>query len=268
MYRLLVPETDTAKPQLQAQLPPGTLKTLKVASYTFQRGDTLSTVAGRLRLGLDTLISFNGIKDARSLSQGMILQYPNTDGLSYRVQRGDTLQGISRSYSVPLERILDWNSISTSVITPGQNVFIPGAHMNPNDVNRVLGNMFIFPVKGDISSRFGNRPDPFTGVIGFHNGIDIAGSPVGTPVAASMAGVVAQVGYNTTFGNYVILRHPGTSFQTMYAHLTKWVVAQGQSVRQGQEVGELGNTGYSTGPHLHFSIFKNGEAVDPLQYLK
>jgi murein DD-endopeptidase MepM/ murein hydrolase activator NlpD len=82
-----------------------------------------------------------------------------------------------------------------------------------------------------------------------------------------MDGTVANVGFNNNYGNYVILKHAG-SYQTLYGHLTRYLVSRGQKVRQGQEIGELGTTGYSTGPHLHFSIFHNGEAVDPMRFLK
>jgi murein DD-endopeptidase MepM/ murein hydrolase activator NlpD len=265
LYRIIVPEEMQAA--VSAGANPALLKSLKVSSYTVQQGETLSQIAKRLRLNIDTLISFNDIKDARSLSHGKVLEIPNSDGLKYGVRRGDTLEGISRSFSVPMESILDFNSLTTSVIKPGQEVFVPGARMSPAEINKVLGNLFIFPVMGDISSRFGERGDPFTGVERFHNGIDIA-NKTDTPVAAAMAGRVEATGYNGNYGRFIIIKHIGTSFQTLYAHLNKVLVSRGENVRQGQEIGELGNTGYSTGPHLHFSIFKNNEPVDPLGYLK
>jgi murein DD-endopeptidase MepM/ murein hydrolase activator NlpD len=99
-----------------------------------------------------------------------------------------------------------------------------------------------------------------------HNGIDIVNKP-GTAILAAMAGTVRASSFNFNYGNYVIIKHSG-EYQTLYGHLTSSVVAPGQKVSQGQKIGELGTTGYSTGPHLHFSIFKNGEAVDPLRFLK
>ncbi len=265
MYRILVPEEDQSK----GDAPSGQslLKSLKVGSYTIRQGETISQISQRLKLNIDTLISFNGIRDARVLGPGTVLRYPNAEGLKYRVRRGDTLEKISQSLSVPLESILDWNGIASSIITPGQEIFIPGAHLSPSEVNRVLGNLFIFPVSGRVSSRFGIRADPFTGVPHFHNGVDIYNA-LDTPVAAAMAGRVAAAGYNYSYGRFVILKHPGTGFQTMYAHLDKVLVSQGENVEQGHKVGLLGNTGHVTGPHLHFSLFKNNEPVDPLQYLK
>jgi murein DD-endopeptidase MepM/ murein hydrolase activator NlpD len=265
LSRIFIPEEAEATGS--DSLSQAVLKSLKVGSYTVRRGDTLSQIAQSLRLDIGTLISFNGIRDARSLSAGAVLKVPNSNGLSYKVRRGDSLEKIARSFSVPLETILDFNSLTSSIIRAGQELFIPGAKMSTAEINKVLGNMFIYPVSGRITSRFGDRNDPFTGVVRAHNGIDIANN-TGTPIAAAMAGDVASAGFNANYGNYVIIKHTGTVYQTLYGHLSKILVSRGQTVRQGQTIGLLGNTGYSTGPHLHFSVFKNGEAVDPLKYLK
>ena len=99
-----------------------------------------------------------------------------------------------------------------------------------------------------------------------HLGVDYA-APVGTPVRASGDGVVTLAGWSGGYGKTVKIRHPN-GYQTLYGHLSRIVVSKGERVSQGERIGELGNTGYSTGPHLHFSVFKNGEAVDPLRFLK
>jgi murein DD-endopeptidase MepM/ murein hydrolase activator NlpD len=264
LYRRMVPAEEQPS---QAQGNPALLKSLKVSSYTIRPGETISQISQRLKLDIGTLINFNGIRDARALAAGTTLRYPNSDGLTYRVRRGDTLEKIAGSFSVPLEGILDWNDIGTSVITPGQELFIPGGRLSPNEINRVLGNLLIFPAGGRISSRFGDRNDPFTGVDRFHNGIDIVGA-MDTPIKAAMAGKVSLVGNNATYGRYVILNHPGTGFQTMYAHLDKVLVSRGENVGQGDKIGLMGSTGHVTGTHLHFSLFKSNEPVDPLRYLK
>jgi murein DD-endopeptidase MepM/ murein hydrolase activator NlpD len=81
-----------------------------------------------------------------------------------------------------------------------------------------------------------------------------------------MDGKVATVGYNGTYGNFIILTH-GNGYQTLYAHMSVTSVIQGARVNQGTKIGEVGSTGYSTGPHLHFAIYKNGRAVNPLDFL-
>jgi murein DD-endopeptidase MepM/ murein hydrolase activator NlpD len=167
---------------------------------------------------------------------------------------------------VDLNSLLDWNRLPSSVISAGQDLFLPGARMNTNELNRVLGSLFMYPVMGRISSFFGQRPDPFTGVQRFHNGVDIVNRAL-SPILAAMAGTVGDTGFSADYGYYVILKHTG-SYQTLYGHLSRYLVTRGQKVQQGQKIGELGSTGYSTGPHLHFSIFHNGEAVDPLRFIK
>jgi murein DD-endopeptidase MepM/ murein hydrolase activator NlpD len=89
---------------------------------------------------------------------------------------------------------------------------------------------------------------------------------LGTPVKAVMDGTIATVGINSVYGKYIIISH-GNGFQTMYAHLNLVSVSQGARVNQGAKIGEVGSTGYSTGPHLHFAVYKNGRAVNPLDFL-
>ncbi len=262
LYGLLVPE-QTARP---AGGSPVSLASLKVTAYTTRAGDSLSKIAARFRLNVDTVVSWNDIRDGRTIAQGTTLNIPNSDGLKYTVRRGDTLQGIARKWGVDFNAVLDWNRLASSVIPVGQELFLPGARMNPNELNRILGSLFMHPVQGRISSFFGERADPFTGVPNYHNGVDIVNKP-GTSILAAMAGTVADVGFNYNYGNYVILKHSG-QYQTLYGHLTRSIVSRGQKIGQAQKIGELGSTGYSTGPHLHFSIFRNGQPVDPLRFLK
>jgi murein DD-endopeptidase MepM/ murein hydrolase activator NlpD len=263
LYGLVLPEPA---PTSDAKVNPVLLSSLKVTPYRTQSGDSISRIAARFNLNIDTLLSWNAIRDARAMPAGTQLSIPNANGLKYTVRRGDTLEGIARSSGVELNNLLDWNRLPSSVIAVGQELFLPGARMNPNEMNRILGSLFMYPVQGRISSFFGARPDPFTGVQRFHNGVDIVNRPM-SPILAAMAGTVGDVGFSSDYGYYVILKH-ASGYQTLYGHLTRYLVSRGQKVQQGQKIGDLGSTGYSTGPHLHFSIFHNGEAVDPLRFIK
>jgi murein DD-endopeptidase MepM/ murein hydrolase activator NlpD len=138
--------------------------------------------------------------------------------------------------------------------------------MRSEDLRLALGELFIYPLKGArLTSPFGWRNDPISGVRRHHAAIDLA-APMGTTVKAAMDGKVSSVGFNSTYGKYIILSH-GSEYQTMYAHLNEVSVKQGGRVTQGIKIGEVGSTGYSTGPHLHFAVYKNGRAVNPLDYL-
>lgn len=261
LLEYLAPEPLPAQPGSS----PAAIGSLRLSRYTIQPGDTISGVAQRAGLSMDTVISFNGIQDARTLKVGTALTLPNANGLKYRVRRGDSLGAIAARYGVSLNDMLDWNSLESSLIVPGQELFVPGGRLGEHDLNRVLGRLFIYPTRGRISSRFGLRGDPFTGVNRFHNGVDLAGS-IGTPVVAAMSGKVSMVGFNPNFGRYVILTH-GEGFQTLYGHLDSFQVRKGARVKQGELIGRMGNSGYSTGSHLHFAIFLKGEPVDPFRYL-
>jgi murein DD-endopeptidase MepM/ murein hydrolase activator NlpD len=234
--------------------------------YQVGAGDTLTALADRFGITLDTIISFNDLKRERDLKPGRELIIPDQSGIRYTVRRGDNLSRIAARHGMSLSTLLDINEVESSLITPGQSLLIPGAGLSENARNRVLGQLFVRPARGRDSSGYGYRNDPFTGLRKFHNGIDIANQR-GTPIVAAMSGTVATAGYNGNYGRYLILRH-ADGFQTLYAHLNKVLVTAGARVRQGQQVGEMGNTGYSSADHLHFSIFLNGAHVNPTEHLE
>ncbi|MEG0831148.1 MAG: M23 family metallopeptidase, partial [Acidaminococcaceae bacterium] len=118
---------------------------------------------------------------------------------------------------------------------------------------------------GEISSPYGGRPDPFGAGADFHPGIDIAAS-YGAPVYASASGYVAKAGWNGGYGRYVRLEH-AEGLTTAYGHMSALAVEAGSQVQRGAIIGYVGSSGYSTGPHVHFEVRKNGEPTDPLQFL-
>ena len=121
------------------------------------------------------------------------------------------------------------------------------------------------PCSTRVTSRYGNRSDPFTGSSAYHSGIDIDGfGNDGSPVVAAAAGTVTTASYDGSYGNYVIIDHGGTS--TVYAHLSGLSVSAGQTVSQGQTIGSVGSTGRATGTHLHFEVYVGDGRVDPAQY--
>ncbi|HEY9688259.1 MAG TPA: M23 family metallopeptidase [Coleofasciculaceae cyanobacterium] len=121
------------------------------------------------------------------------------------------------------------------------------------------------PVSGQLTSNFGWRTDPINGGQRFHGGIDIAASQ-GVPVYAPQAGVVAYSGYYGGYGNVVVLNH-GNTLYTLYGHNSKLLVNAGDTVYRGQAISNVGSTGRSTGPHLHFEVHYNGQYMNPLSYL-
>ncbi len=127
------------------------------------------------------------------------------------------------------------------------------------------GFVWPLPCSSRVTSRFGNRSDPFTGETRYHSGIDIDGfGNDGAPVVAAAAGTVITASYDGSYGNYVVIDHGGTS--TVYAHMSGLAVSYGESVGQGQTIGYVGATGRATGTHLHFEVYVGDSRVDPAQY--
>jgi murein DD-endopeptidase MepM/ murein hydrolase activator NlpD len=248
-----------------AEIPLDLMETFTWTSYTVKKGDSVSKIAADHGVSMDAIIASNSIRNVRRLREGETLRIPNMNGIPYTVKKGDSLSKISKSMGVPLEVILDANDLRSDTIAPGQQLFIPGAKMRSEDLKLALGELLLYPIRGRLTSPFGWRHDPINGVRRFHAAVDLAAG-IGTPVKAAMDGRVSALGYNATYGKFIILSHDG-AYQTMYAHLSVISAGQGDRVIQGSKIGEVGNTGYSTGPHLHFAVYKNGKAINPLDLL-
>jgi len=123
----------------------------------------------------------------------------------------------------------------------------------------------LWPVRGWVNSPFGTRISPFTGKIQFHEGLDIA-AEIGTPVVAPADGVVIKAGFETGYGNVVELSH-GYGLKTVFGHNSRLNVKAGQHVKRGDIISYSGDTGSSTGPHLHYEVRLNGLPVNPVRYL-
>jgi murein DD-endopeptidase MepM/ murein hydrolase activator NlpD len=122
------------------------------------------------------------------------------------------------------------------------------------------------PVEGPVGSGFGFRSDPFTGRTALHTGLDFP-AEVGTPIVAAAGGVVLSAGPHPQYGQMVEVDH-GNGLVTRYAHTSKMLVKQGDFIRRGQKIAEVGNTGRSTGPHLHFEVLVEGVQQNPAKFLQ
>ncbi|MBO5544334.1 MAG: peptidoglycan DD-metalloendopeptidase family protein [Oscillospiraceae bacterium] len=135
--------------------------------------------------------------------------------------------------------------------------------LNPGAASGTGSLIWPVPCSTRVTSRFGNRSDPFTGETRYHSGIDIDGyGNDGGAIIAADGGTVITATYSDGYGNYIIIDH-GNGYQTLYAHMSGLAVGQGSSVSQGQTIGYLGATGRATGTHCHFEVFVNGSRVDP-----
>ena len=147
----------------------------------------------------------------------------------------------------------------------------PPANVAPSggtagDPNYVAGLTWLVPISyTHFTSPFGWRVHPVYGDWRFHYGVDLS-APTGTPIVASRSGKVTTASYDSSSGYHVYINH-GDGFVTRYLHMTHYIVSPGQYVNAGQVIGYCGSTGASTGPHLHFSVYYNGQAVNPANYI-
>jgi murein DD-endopeptidase MepM/ murein hydrolase activator NlpD len=235
-------------------------------AYRVRAGDTISDLAEYFGLNQDTLHSINEIKQARLLQIGQILKIPNQDGIIHRVKRGETLGSVAGTYKADPQGIRTVNELVSGEVSPGSVLFIPGARLDWDALQEINGDLFSWPLRGYVTSPYGYRPSPFTGVRQFHSGIDI-GAAMGTPIRAAMSGRVSSVGYDDSYGNFVVISHHW-GYRSFYGHLSVVRVKPGTYVATGERIGDVGTSGRSTGPHLHFTVYKNGITVNPRSLMK
>jgi len=255
-------QTETENPQYHELT-----VTFKWQEYKVKRGDSVSVIARRFGVSVGAIIASNEIRNARTLREGATIKIPNIDGIPYTVKSGDSLVKIAASFNVPLEVILDVNDIKSDRINAGETLFIPGARMNDIDLRMSLGDLFTYPLQNKyITSHYGMRKDPISGDLNLHTGVDFRAN-TGTTVMAALDGLVSVVSENRLYGKHIIISHDN-GYKTLYAHLNSFSVKQGDRVARGRKIGESGNTGYSTGPHLHFGMYdRNNRPVNPLELL-
>lgn len=169
-------------------------------------------------------------------------------------------RGIQAAFKVPQGGEADDDILSTDEISGFYQKYL--SRIAYNISYTPLG----FPFPGSITSTFGHRENPFGGSnVETHKGLDIRG-PMGGPVKAMAKGTVEFAGPKGGFGNCIILKH-GNGFETLYGHLSKILVRKGQKIDIGQQIGKIGSTGRSTGPHLHYEVHRNGQRINPQSFL-
>jgi murein DD-endopeptidase MepM/ murein hydrolase activator NlpD len=194
---------------------------------------------------------------------------PNQKGSLYQVGETRTPEAIEEEFGLLSGTVRAANKVGWRGLAEGQVLFLPG--IGPKQMTASMQaiyarrSFFRSPLAGRYTSLLGNRVDPFTGVIRHHNGVDIKAA-FNAPVAAAADGVVKLAGWNDGFGKCIIIDH-AEGYRTLYGHLNEINVKIGQKVKQHQFIGRVGLTGRTTGPHLHFTIWKNGKLQDPLKYL-
>ncbi|MEK7536144.1 MAG: peptidoglycan DD-metalloendopeptidase family protein [Patescibacteria group bacterium] len=231
----------------------------QIARYIVREGDTLSSIAKMFEVSVNTIRWSNDIAAGNVIHEGQELIILPVNGVRYTVKKGDTLAGIAKKYKGDVDEISNFNGLAKGEkLVAGDEVVIPnGVISTPSPAPRSKTSVGVVRYTGPEMVGYYTRPSNGIKTQGLHgnNGIDI-GAPVGTQVVAAASGeiIIARgSGWNGGYGLMVVIGHPNGT-QTLYAHLSKVMVTSGGYVVQGQKIAEMGNTGNSTGPHLHFEV--------------
>lgn len=280
-YLLRNPETHTIAPTRPRSEP---------IEYTVMEGDAVFSIAKKYNITPETLLwsNYETLKDdPHSLRPEQVLIIPPTDGILYEWQEGDELETVASGFKTSADNILNWSGnrldFTNPEIEPGEMVMIPGGEREfqrwASPPVAAVGRAGVYssiaggcdvPAGGAVGggwftwptvNRYLSGNDYWSG----HLAIDIAAG-MGAAIYAADHGVVVFAGWYANYGNMIMIDHQ-TGFHTVYAHLNNINVYCGNSVYQGQLIGNAGSTGNSTGPHLHFEIRYLGAYVNPWEYL-
>jgi murein DD-endopeptidase MepM/ murein hydrolase activator NlpD len=262
----------------------------QLRSYKVREGDTLTGIASRMDVSMMTIWWANKLKSKDDLKIGQVLVIPPVDGLVATVKTGDTLDSIAAANKVDAAEIVSMNGLTDETLVIGQVLILPDARgkgiATPKPTKRPTvrvatvsrpstrggssvrppaqysGGAFAWPVAGGYISQYYHYGHP---------ALDIAGD-YGLGVKAAASGTVIFAGWKSNGGGYQIWIAHGSGLYTTYNHLSAVAVSTGERVGRGEFIGRLGTSGWATGPHLHFEVWRGGiwnggSRGNPLAYL-
>lgn len=237
--------------------------TVKFYSYTIPENETLIQIAARCNIPYEEIALINGINSVATELKGKTILIPNAPGLFVPENPSTAIGKLVKQRLYTSEAKNSYN-IQGSIFQ-----YLPQERLTPTERAFFLDATLIMPLEDSVlTSNYGMRQSPITGDMKFHKGIDLA-APIGTKVFACKSGIVANATIDREdkiYGKFIILDHENNT-QSVYAHLSKVFVKTGETITRGTVIGEVGTTGASTGPHLHFEIRVNGKAQDPRRLL-
>jgi len=252
-----------------------------IVQYTVQTGDTISSIANRFQVSVNTVLWANNLGAYSLIRPGDALTILPVTGVTYTAKKGDTVSLIASRYGVEETKIFEYNDLESG-LKAGQELIVPGGRKivttvatRPNtepssgSVGSVIEKL-VNPAKAEDSSTVMAWPTEGSRITQYyswrHTGLDIA-NKTGTPLYAAEAGTVEVSGWNNGYGYNVLINHGGGK-KTRYAHASKLYVKIGDEVERGEQIAAMGSTGWSTGPHIHFEVIVNGVRQNPLNYIR
>lgn len=247
-----------------------------IISYKVESGDTLSRIADKFEVSVDSLQWANtGRLTDDKVVIGQVIDVPPVSGMVVKVKKGETIYSLAKKYQTEPQKIVnypfnDFTDLDTFALTAGQTLVLPDAVMPETPaalvsprliaqvgVTKTGSGQFLWPTQGKITQR----------PVSYHMAVDIANNAL-PPIQAADSGKVVLVEYaKYGYGHHVMIDH-GNGFQTLYGHMSEIYVTVGQNVSKGQVIGRMGSTGRSSGSHLHFEIRKSGVLLNPLNFLQ
>lgn len=241
------------------------LPDIKFYEYKVKKGDNLWNIISKTSLDLDTILTINSLSSPDEIKPGKTIYIPNMRGIISVISTPTDIETLADKYNISARYIYAVNKIDANL--KKKIIFIPCGTLSDSEKSLFMGTGFLYPVKSaKMTSMYGQRIDPINFRPKFHTGIDLA-CPIGSQISASREGKVVFTGYKGGYGKLIIIEH-SNGFSTYYGHLSKINVVPGQYVKNGQFIGLSGNTGRTTGPHLHFEIRKKSSPVNPRYLMK
>lgn len=253
----------------------------EIVEYIVQSGDTVSDIAANFALNVNTILWENNLSASSLIKPGAKLSILPGDGIRHTVAKNETLGKLANTYGVSAEVIAEANDLAEGeALKIGQKLFIPGGKKivsSGQAVNRTYSGTTIT----QNTAGSANQQVAYTGgkllwpTVGTkitqyyswsHKGLDIA-NKTGTPLYAAESGTVERSGWSNGYGYNVVINHGG-GLKTLYGHASKLHVKTGDKVNRGDIIADMGSTGWSTGPHIHFEVIINGVKQNPLNYIR
>lgn len=257
----------------------------EVVYYTVSQGDTISSIANKFQISINTILWSNNLTAFSLIRPGDKLTILPVSGTTYTVKSGDTVGKIALKFGVEENSIFKYNDIkSAGGLVIGKTIIIPGGKKisetsvaktttgvpKRNNGAAAVIEKLVNPSKAPASGAKMAWPTVGHRITQYyswrHTGLDVA-NKIGTPLYAAESGTVEFSGWSNGYGNNVVVNHGGGK-KTRYAHASKLFVKVGDKVDRGEQIANMGSTGWSTGSHIHFEVIVNGVKQNPLNYVK